>query len=55
VLVALAGLVLWVGSVVGFCIRGLDAKLRLRQPYAIIAGVTFIVGMAMFLAGLRFA
>jgi hypothetical protein len=55
VLIALAGLVLWVGSAVGFCSQGLDEKLRLRQPYAIIAGVTFIVGMAMFLAGLRFA
>lgn len=54
-LLALAGLVLWVGSAVGFCSQGLDAKLHLRQPYAIIAGVTFIVGMAMFLAGLRFA
>jgi len=55
VLTAMAGLVLWVGSAVGFCSQGLDEKLRLRQPYAIIAGVTFIVGMALFLAGLRFA
>jgi hypothetical protein len=55
VLLALSGLVLWVGSVVGFCSRGLDVTLRLRRPHAIIAGVTFIVGLAMFLAGLRFA
>jgi len=52
---ALAGLVLWVGSAIGFCSKGLDVKLRLRRPHAIIAGVTFIVGLAMFLAGLRFA
>jgi hypothetical protein len=55
VLLALAGLVLWVGGAIGFCSRGLDVKLRLRRPHAIIAGVTFIVGLAMFLAGLRFA
>jgi hypothetical protein len=55
VLLALSGLVLWVGSVVGFCSKGLDAKLRLRHPQAIIAGVTFVLGLAMFLVGLRFA
>jgi hypothetical protein len=55
VLLALAGLVLWVGSAVGFCSKCLDVKLHLRRPHAIIAGVTFIVGLAMFLAGLRFA
>jgi hypothetical protein len=55
VLLALAGLVLWVGSAIGFCTKGLDVKLRLRRPHAIIAGVAFIVGFAMFLAGLRFA
>ncbi|HJX62507.1 MAG TPA: hypothetical protein VJ860_00980 [Polyangia bacterium] len=55
VILALAGLVLWVGGAIGFCSRGLDVKLRLRRPHAIIAGVTFIVGLAMFLAGLRFA
>jgi hypothetical protein len=55
VLLALAGLALWVGSAIGFCSKGLDVKLRLRRPHAIIAGVTFIVGLAMFLVGLRFA
>jgi hypothetical protein len=55
VLLTLAGLVLWVGGAVGFCSRGLDAKLRLRRAHAMIAGVTFIVGLAIFLVGLRLA
>jgi hypothetical protein len=55
VLLALAGLVLWVGGAVGFFSRGLDARLRLRHPHAIIAGVAFVLGLAMFLGGLRFA
>jgi len=55
VLLALAGLVLWVGAAVGFFSKGLDAKLRLRRSRAIIAGVTFAIGLAMFLVGLRLA
>jgi hypothetical protein len=55
VLLALAGLVLWVGSAIGFFSKGLDANLRLRHRHAIIAGVTFVMGLAMFLVGLRFA
>ncbi|HJX51254.1 MAG TPA: hypothetical protein VJ801_00680 [Polyangia bacterium] len=55
VLLALAGLVLWVGSAIGFVSRGLDPKLRLRRRNAAIAGVTFALGLAMFLVGLRFA
>jgi len=55
VLLALAGLVLWVGAAVGFFSKGLDAKLRLRRSQAIIAGVTFAIGLAMFLVGLRLA
>jgi hypothetical protein len=55
VLLALAGLVLWVGSAIGFVGKGLDAKLRLRRPQAIIAAATFAVGLAMFLVGLRLA
>jgi hypothetical protein len=55
VLLTLVGLVLWVGSAIGFVSRGLDAKLRLRRPHAIIVGVTFALGLAMFLVGLRFA
>ena len=54
-LLALAGLVLWVGGAIGFFSKGLDAKLRLRRPQAIIASATFALGLAMFLVGLRFA
>jgi hypothetical protein len=55
VLLALAGLVLWVGGAIGFFSKGLDAKLRLRRPQAIIASATFALGLVMFLIGLRFA
>jgi len=55
VLLALAGLGLWVGGAVGFFSKGLDARLRLRRPQAIIASVAFAVGLAMFLVGLRLA
>jgi hypothetical protein len=55
VLLALAGLALWVGSAIGFVSKGLDARLRLRRRYSMIAGVTFALGLAMFLLGLRFA
>jgi hypothetical protein len=55
VLLTLAGLGLWVGGAINFFTRGLDTKLRLHRPYAIIAGVTFALGLAMFLVGLRFA
>jgi len=55
VLLALAGLVLWVGGAVGFVSKGLDARLHLRRRYATIAGVTFAVGLAIFLVGLRLA
>jgi len=55
VLLALAGLGLWVGGAVGFFSKGLDANLRLRHPQAVIAGVAFGLGLAMFLVGLRLA
>lgn len=55
VLLALVGLALWVGSAIGFVSRGLDARLRLRRPHAVIAGITFALGLAMFLIGLRLA
>jgi hypothetical protein len=55
VLLALAGLCLWVGGAVGFFSKGLDAKLHLRRPQALIASVSFAVGLAMFLIGLRLA
>jgi len=55
VVLALAGLGFWVGGAIGFFSSGLDAKLHLRRPQAIIAGVTFALGLAMFLIGLRLA
>ena len=55
VLLALAGLGLWVGSAIGFFSKGLDANLRLRRPHAMISGVIFVLGMGLFLAGLRLA
>jgi hypothetical protein len=55
VLLALVGLVMWVGSAIGFVSKGLDARLHLRRRHAMIAGVAFAVGLAMFLLGLRFA
>ena len=55
VLLALAGLVLWVGGAISFFTKGLDAKLRLRRFPAIVAGAIFALGLAMFLVGLRFA
>lgn len=55
VVVALAGLGLWLGAALGFVSRGLDAGLRLRPGPAIASGVIFVVGFALFLAGLRLA
>jgi hypothetical protein len=55
VLLALAGLVLWVGGAISFFTKGLDASLRLRRFQAIVASAAFALGLAMFLVGLRFA
>lgn len=55
VLLALAGLALWVGAAVGFFRAGLDPGLRLRRGPAIAAGVIFVLGFALFLTGLRLA
>jgi hypothetical protein len=52
---ALAGLALWLGSAVAFVRRGLDAGLRLQRGPAIAAGVLFVVGLALFVVGLRLA
>jgi hypothetical protein len=53
VLLALAGLGLWVGSAIVFFSRGLDANLRLRSPHAAVSGVIFALGLTLFLVGLR--
>jgi hypothetical protein len=55
VLLALAGLGLWVGGIVGFLRKGLDANLRLRLRQAVVAGIAFALGLGLFLAGLRWA
>jgi hypothetical protein len=55
VLLALVGLVLWIGSAVAFFRKGLDESLRLRQRYAVIIGMVFAAGLGMFLLGLRLA
>jgi hypothetical protein len=54
-LAALIGLGMWLGAAVGFVRGGLDASLRLRRTPAITMGVLFVLGMALFLAGLRLA
>jgi hypothetical protein len=54
-LAALLGLGMWLGAAVGFVRGGLDTSLRLRRTPAITMGVLFVVGMALFLAGLRLA
>jgi hypothetical protein len=55
VLLALLGLVLWLGAAVGFCQVGLDAQLRLRKSPALGAGILFLFGVALFVTGLRLA
>jgi hypothetical protein len=54
-LLALAGLALWVASVVLFFVRGLDARLGLRRVPAILAASGFALGLALFLVCLRLA
>jgi len=55
VLLALAGLVTWVGSGVFFFRRGLDAQLGLRRIPAVLAASGFAVGLSLFLVCLRLA
>lgn len=55
VLLALLGLALWLGCAVLFLRRGLDADLTLRRVPALLTGTGFILGFALFLAGLRLA
>jgi hypothetical protein len=55
VLLALAGLVLWAGSAVAFFRKGLDKNFVLVRAPAVLAGIGFLVGLALFLACLRLA
>ena len=53
VLLALFGLILWVGAAVAFFHKGLDERLRLRRRQAVISSLAFAVGLGIFLIGLR--
>jgi hypothetical protein len=55
VLLALVGLGGLVASSVLFFTRGLDVNLRLKSPWAIVYGSLFLLGLGLFLAGLRWA
>lgn len=55
VLLALFGLVLWVGSAIVFFRKGLDENLRLRRREAVITSIIFAAGLGMLLIGLRLA
>jgi hypothetical protein len=54
-LAALLGLLLWLGAAVVFLRRGVDRTLRLDRTWALASGITFFVGFALFVIGLRFA
>jgi hypothetical protein len=54
-LAALGGMALWLGAVVVFIRRGLDRTLRLERRWALGAAVGFVIGLTLFVAGLRLA
>jgi hypothetical protein len=54
-LLALFGLALWVGAAVAFFRYGLDEGLRLRRRQAVVSSICFVVGLGLFLIGLRLA
>jgi hypothetical protein len=51
----LAGFVGWVGSCVGFIMAGLDPALRIRRRPALVCGVVFVSGLALWIAGMLLA
>ena len=55
VALALFGLALWVTSAVLFFRKGVDAGLVLHRTPAILASAGFLVGLVLFLVGLRLA
>jgi hypothetical protein len=55
VALALLGLALWCTSAVVFVRKGLDKNLALVRAPAVLAGLGFLVGLAMFLVCLRLA
>lgn len=55
VFLALMGLGLWITSAVFFFRKGLNANLHLQRIPALVSSATFLVGMVLFLVGLRLA
>jgi type II secretory pathway pseudopilin PulG len=55
VLLALGGLALWITSTVAFVRGGLDKNLALVRAPALLAGIGFLVGLALFVICLRLA
>lgn len=51
-LVALVGLAAWIGSAVGFILRGLDDRDRLRTRPAVLFAAGVAVGLILFFVGL---
>lgn len=52
---ALVGFFAWVGAALAFLLRAFDSSLRLRPRPALLCAAVFVVGFALFLAGLRLA
>jgi len=55
VLLALIGLGIWISCAVIFLRKGLSASLLLQRGPALLAGAGFLLGLALFLVGLRLA
>lgn len=55
VLLALLGLGIWISCAVIFLRKGLSASLLLQRGPALLAGAGFLLGLALFLVGLRLA
>jgi hypothetical protein len=51
-LVALFGLALWIGAAVGFLLRGIDERDRLRRRAAVTCALGVALGLALFFVGL---
>ena len=51
-LLALLGLVGWIGAAIGFLVRGIDKEARLRREAAIGWGLGIVAGLALFLVAL---
>ncbi|MFH1434534.1 MAG: hypothetical protein ABIJ56_02340 [Pseudomonadota bacterium] len=54
-LVLIAGLLVWVGSVMYFIFSGLDAALKIRRTPLVRSAAFFVLGMAMWVGGMLMA